>query len=258
MQPAQPRVSFLIVGTQKGGTTALHSMLQAVPDLYLPPEKELHFFDKDADRSGKVDWSCPDHAGYEAQFSAAGNDQICGEATPIYMFYPHSLARIHAYHPAMKLVAILRQPAERAWSHWRMEMTRGKDTMPFSQAIREGRSRVAQNLRTFSYVERGYYSQQIRAMLDLFPRAQCHFLLDEDLRHKTDAALQDLCRFLGATPPAAPIRAKVAYFRSDPALTRPDPGDLAYLNALYRDDIADTDALIGRDLSHWRNQPAPN
>ncbi|MDF3607708.1 sulfotransferase [Paracoccus sp. DMF-8] len=51
MDAAKPRVSFLIVGTQKGGTTALHAMLQAVPDLYLPPDKELHFFDKDADRS---------------------------------------------------------------------------------------------------------------------------------------------------------------------------------------------------------------
>lgn len=114
MQPIHPRVSFLIVGTQKGGTTALHGMLQALPDLYLPPDKELHFFDKDADRSGRIDWTRPDHAGYEARFAAARGNQIRGEATPIYMFHPHSLARIRACNPAMKLVTILRQPAQRA------------------------------------------------------------------------------------------------------------------------------------------------
>lgn len=89
-----------------------------------------------ADRNGKIDWTHPNHAGYEAQFSAARNDQICGEATPIYMFHPKSPDRIHAYNPAIKLVAIPRQPAQRAWSHWRMETTRGRDSLPFSQALR--------------------------------------------------------------------------------------------------------------------------
>lgn len=256
LPPAPPRVSFLIVGAQKGGTTALHGQLQSVPDLYLHPAKELHFFDIDADRNGSIDWSRPDHAGYEAQFSAARQDQICGEATPIYMFHPQSLDRIHAYNPRMKLVAILRQPAQRAWSHWRMETTRKRDGMPFSQAIREGRTRVAQNFRTFSYVERGFYGKQIRAMLSLFSPRQCHFLLDEDLRHQPEAALESLCRFLGVAAPSLPIRTEVEYFRSDPALARPDRDDITYLNALYHDDIADTAALIGRDLSHWLDRPA--
>lgn len=93
-------------------------------------------------------------------------------------------------------------------------------------------------------------------MLGLFPRERCHFLLDEDLRYRHDTALENLCQFLGSAPADQPIRTKVKYFRSDPALVHPHAADIAYLNTLYRDDIIDTAELIGRDLSHWLDQPA--
>ncbi len=66
----------------------------------------------------------------------------CGEATPIYAYWPNALARIAAYNPAMKLILMLRDPVERAWSHWRMEQSRGVETHHFSWCIREGRQRL--------------------------------------------------------------------------------------------------------------------
>jgi len=246
--PRLPRVAFLIVGAQKGGTTALDAHLRHSPGLCLPQRKELHFFD---DETG-VDWASPDYAAYEAAFAHAAPGQICGEATPYYMFRPECLDRIRAYNPAMRLVAILRDPVARAHSHWRMQVTRGAEDQPFSRAIREGRARVSGNLRNFSYVERGFYAAQIDEMLRRFPRGQMHVLLNEDLAATPDRTLADLCGFLGARPSARlPQAEEIGYFRSDSALAPPDPEDMAYLRALYRDDIRRTETLIGRDLSAW-------
>src|SRR5688572_4249341 len=110
-----PRVTFLIAGVQKGGTTALFDYLGDYPDIVLADAKELHFFDDEAQ-----DWSAPDYGAYNARFSDPAG-RPCGEATPIYTYWPNSLERIAAYNPAMKLVVMLRDPVERAWSHWRME-----------------------------------------------------------------------------------------------------------------------------------------
>lgn len=246
--PRLPRVAFLIVGAQKGGTTALDAHLRHSPGLCLPQRKELHFFD---DETG-VDWASPDYAAYEAAFAHAAPGQICGEATPYYMFRPECLDRIRAYNPAMRLVAILRDPVARAHSHWRMQVTRGEEDLPFSRAIREGRARVSDNLRNFSYVERGFYAAQIDEMLRRFPQGQMHFLLNEDLARDPLGSLADLCGFLGARPPSVLVpRARSGHFRSDPGLAPPDPADIAYLRALYCDDIRRTETLIGRDLSAW-------
>lgn len=223
-------------------------MLRRSSDLYLPDRKELHFFDDE-----QVDWDRPDYAGYEAWFSGAGAGQICGEATPIYMFLPSCIDRIRAYNPAMKLIAILRDPVSRACSQWRMETTRGFDQESFARAIREGRARFEQNPRVFSYVERGFYAPQIRRMLARFPRAQCHFLLSEDLREDPGAALAGVADFPGCRLNLSPLpKSEIGYFRSDPALAGgPEEEDLACLRDLFRDDIPETGRLIGRDLSHW-------
>ena len=132
----EPRISFLIAGVQKAGTTALSRFLAAHPALYLA-KHESHFFDKDA-----VDWDRPDYAPYEKRFRAAKPDQLVGEKTPIYLFWDHVLDRIQAYNPAMRLIVSLRNPADRAYSHWKMETRRGHETRSFSYAIRDGRARI--------------------------------------------------------------------------------------------------------------------
>ena len=132
----QPQVNFLIAGAQKGGTTALFDYLAGFPDIAMPGTKELHFFDCEAQ-----DWDAPDYAAYHERFpNPAGRP--CGEATPIYSYWPNSLERIATYNPAMRLILVLRDPVQRAWSHWRMEYARGPETEPFAWCIREGRQRL--------------------------------------------------------------------------------------------------------------------
>lgn len=198
-----PKISFLVAGVQKGGTTALFDYLAEHPSLSLPAIKEAHFFD---DEIG-IDWQDPDYSGYHALFDAESTNvpaRLRGEATPIYVYWPGSLERIAAYNPAMRLILIFRDPIERAWSHWKMEYARGAEIRPFAWCIREGRKRVADNPdtpgfhREYSYVERGFYGEQVQRVLRLFPREQVLFLRSEDLRAEPARILCKVCDFLNA------------------------------------------------------------
>lgn len=258
----EPRINFLIAGVQKAGTTALSRFLSAHPSLFLL-KHEQHFFDKDA-----VDWERPDYAPYEKRFSAAQPDQLVGEKTPSYLFWDHALDRILAYNPAMRLIISLRNPVDRAYSHWKMETIRGHETRSFSYAIRDGRVRIMKhdggrhkNKRRFSYVERGFYTGQIKRALALFPRDQLFFLTNTILADDQEGCLDRLCQFLqidafGKYPPSERIFPQ--YVNSDGLHeTAPVNGahfseeDSAYLNDLYRDDIVETASLTGLDLGHW-------
>ena len=232
------KVEFLVAGVQKGGTTALFEYLREMPGLQLPDIKEAHFFDDEE----RVDWSRPDYRPYHALFADDG--RMWGEATPIYLYWPNCLERIAAYNPAMKLILLFRDPIERAWSHWKMEYAKGKETRPFAWCIREGRARLDPgdpaapgHHRVFSYVERGYYGRQVAHLLTLFPRGQCLFLQSEMLRDAPGTALQQICGFLGQPAPAE-IVAKMVHS----ALERDygfalQANDRALLADLYASDL---------------------
>lgn len=99
--------------------------------------KELHYFDDE-----RIDWRSPDVTALHRSFDWSVRDVVRGEATPIYTYWPRAIERIARYNPRAKLIVCLRHPVLRAYSHWRMETTRGAETLPFSRAIREGRARV--------------------------------------------------------------------------------------------------------------------
>ena len=233
-------VTFLVAGVQKGGTTALFDYLREHPQLCLPAAKELHFFDDEE----RVDWSAPDYEAYHAPFSAErpAAGAVWGEATPIYIYWPWALERIRAYNPAMKLIVVLRDPVERAWSHWKMERARGAESEPFAYCIREGRARVSGAAdgsgahRVHSYVERGFYGAQIERLFSLFPREQVLLTRSGDLRGDTARILGNACDFLQIPPfeTVAPRESHVGG-RDDPSQI-PTAADRTYLSQLYADD----------------------
>jgi hypothetical protein len=238
----QPRVTFLIAGVQKGGTTALFDYLAEGPGVALSRVKEVHFFDDES-----LDWTRPDYAAYHAQFEAP-DGRPCGEATPIYLYWPTSLQRIFAYNPAMRLVVVLRDPVQRAWSHWRMEYARGAETRPFSWCIREGRQRLfdAQpwgHHREFSYVERGFYGEQLERLFGVFPREQVLILRSEDLRHDPGPSLSAVRRFIGASDAPSPAPREVHVGQDVGARLAEE--DAAFLRDLYARDLARLQALTG-------------
>lgn len=238
------RVAFLIAGVQKGGTTALFDYLGEEPGLSLSREKEVHFFDDET-----RDWAAPDYAAYHAAF-APFDGRPRGEATPIYLYWRGSLERIAAYNPDIKLIVVLRDPVERAWSHWKMEYARGAETRPFAWCVREGRGRLFEAEpwgfhREFSYVERGFYGEQLERALALFPREQVLVLRAEELRADPGTTMDALRAFLGLPAGPAPHPRAVHVGREMDYGGDLAPADAAHLRAVYARDQARLAELTG-------------
>ena len=238
----ESRVSFIIAGVQKAGTTALFDYLSDDPAVSLSKVKEVHFFDDETQ-----DWATPDYGAYHANFEAS-DGRPRGEATPIYLYWPRCLERIAAYNPAMRLIVLLRDPVERAWSHWKMEYARGVETRPFAWCIREGRRRLFEtepwgHHREFSYVERGFYGEQMEAALALFPRDQILVLQAEELNRDPARVLATVRTFLGLPDGVAPQPRRVHVGREMDYGSELTAEDSQFLRALYATDQARLKAL---------------
>lgn len=234
MADDENRIDFVVIGAQKAGTTALFDYLREDPHIFLPEEKEVHFFDDESQ-----DWARPDYSAFHRKFEF-GSGRLCGEVTPIYMYWPNALERIRAYRPDIKLICLLRDPVERAWSHWRMEHARGADAAPFGEAIRGGRQRLFQDEpwghhRVYSYVERGFYAEQLAHAIQLFSAEQLLVLQNEALDSRPAETLARVNAFLGLPAPGA--RAPRRIHVGPEAGTLSD-ADRNYLAALYAADQA--------------------
>ena len=241
----EKRVDFLVAGAQKAGTTALFDYLSELPAFELPSVKEAHFFDDEE----HVDWNAPDYGPYHGLFSDPV--RLWGEATPIYLYWPNALERIRAYNPAMKLILLFRDPVERAWSHWKMEYARGKETEPFGWCIRNGRARMAKTEpypgfhRVYSYVERGFYGRQLAHALELFPREQILILQSEDLRRDPTSTIAAISRFLGVAEPGEPIAPRLSRPAAEidyPATLTPE--DVSFLQRQFAEEMVRFERLV--------------
>ena len=239
------RVDFVIGGTQKGGTSALDSFLRQHPEICMPStRKELHFFDREAENT--------DYNAYHANFEAKPPQRVIGEASPIYMYWETAPYRIWKYNPKMKWILALRNPVERAFSAWNMETKRGKEKVPFAEAIEKEAERCREALplqhRVYSYVDRGFYSPQVRRLFDIFGRDNVLVLLSEELRNEHRKTLCRVFEFLGVdssfVPPEASVFEQGYTVKIDNQLR-------ARLIDTFQFDIKELEKLIGRDLSEW-------
>ena len=201
----EPRVSFLIGGAQKAGTTALAAALRRHPRIALPAGKEAHVFDapdfEDGCSVADVD------ARYAPHFPpGAADDALFGDATPIYCFHPRLVARIAAYNPRMKWILLLRHPVDRALSQYHMERNRGDETWPLWPALLLERWRLRGRMDDFSpgspmrhhsYRARGDYARQLDTLRAAFPEDQLLLLRSDELRLDPAAVLHRVCGFLG-------------------------------------------------------------
>ena len=251
----KPVVGFLIAGVQKSGTTALNHFLKMHEDIFLPARKELHFFDNE-----NIDnWHAVDYSQYELHFIAKNKNQIAGETTPIYLYWPDAIQRIFAYNPNMKLIICLRNPVNRAYSHWKMEFVKKKDTLPFSEAIRAGPMRGAGDgkfkdgcHRVYSYVGRGLYAPQLENLFSVFPRSQIHIATHDELTADYERFLDIICDFLDVSRfksyPENKIIVPPNSTGDFPEMSR---SDYDYLKSIFREDLLKTSELTGLDLTGW-------
>ena len=248
-------VDFFICGVQKGGTTALDNFLREHPSIQMARIKEPHFFDNEDMR-----WANPNYARLHSFFEPRRPYPLRGEATPIYSYWPRSLERLRRYNRDAKLIMLMRHPVLRAWSHWRMETTRGRESVSFEEAIRAGRERVTAAPkgvhRVYSYVERGFYAEQVARMLGLFSAEQILFLRTDALWSDPVLTLGRVYAFLDLPPTdeMAPQRYVVPLVSERGAPL--DRSEAAYLADLYAADIVETQLLTGLDLQDWLGVPS--
>lgn len=169
---------FVIIGAQRSGTTALFRYLSVHPSIYMPEQKELHFFDSGFD-SG-IDWYCD-------QFAGARDDQKVGEATPRYMSTAEAIDRMATVIPDAQLIAILRDPVDRAYSHYWMDKIRGRVDLTFEAYIKSEPSPL----------DVGRYVDRLRYVCQRFLRDQVLVLFYEDLRNDPRDTYAEACRFVG-------------------------------------------------------------
>jgi hypothetical protein len=249
------RLGFVVAGVQKAGTSALFSYLARHPSLLPPRHKEVHFFDDEAG----VDWSNPNYELLHRFFSSSDSERIAFEATPISIFWPNALERIAEYNPGIQIVLIFRDPIERAWSHWRMEMSRGADDVPFSYAIRGGRTRLdglSRNhpaWRTYSYVERGLYGSQITNLFRVFNRTKVLLLRSNDLKRDPAAVLSSIAKFLEIPP--FPLGDEITEHVGSVDYGWPSKDDVEYLRDFYRKDIQLFAGSTGIKVDDWPTYP---
>ena len=178
---------YLIIGAQKAGTTSLHAYLAAHPDVGDPVTKEVHYFDIASERG--IEW-------YRAHFPLRSEARLAGESTPYYLFHPAVPARVKAQLPEAKLIVLLRDPVERAFSHYNYEVSLGYEDAPdFATALGLEQERLAGeherilrdpgyrsfNHQHYAYLTRGYYAEQLERWLEHFPQEQLLVLSSDDL-----------------------------------------------------------------------------
>jgi hypothetical protein len=204
----RPLPHFLVLGTQKGGTTSLHHLLGRHPGIYLPEVKEVHYFSQHDQQP--LGW-------YADHYSGAKAGQLRGDITPFYLFHCAAPARIHRTLPKARLVALLRDPVERTLSQYFHACRNGYEQLPLEAALEaeverlQGAEAVVRqpgglhtSYQKHSYVSRSRYEQQLQRYRALFPARQLLVLRSEDLFTHTEACWDQLLAFLGAAPLALP------------------------------------------------------
>ena len=282
--------NFLIVGAAKAGTTSLASWLRHHPDAFVPPAKELHFFDRRESWERGVDW-------YAEHFREAGGAAAVGEATPGYMFGAPTVERIAATLPDARQIVCLREPVARAhshWHHWRYRL--GLEWRPFAKAIRDELDgtearRERPGFGGFDpalgyYLARGRYLEQLERLCRHVPRERLCVVLLDDLETDPVGTFAGVCRFLGIDdgvrpaevgkrrnaaaefrphyawrqfvrhkdrlpPSVATWMATHLFVRREVALRPLEPELRASLHAHFAEDNRRLAEWLGRDLSGW-------
>jgi SAM-dependent methyltransferase len=228
--------SFFLVGAAKSGTTSLHVYLDQHPDIFMSKPKEPFFFEAEYDRG-------PAYY-YRRYFGGWNGQREVGESRHRNLYLPYIPARIHQYNPEARIIAILRNPAERAVSHWRHCLrggfdwhARGKESLGLFDALQADLKRIQSGAPAWApediaryaadagdewqgahrtYLDTGYYLEQLARYEALFGRSRMHVVLADDLFQEPQKTMAGVFSFLGVGPSFAATQ-KYEIFNDAPA-----------------------------------------
>jgi Sulfotransferase domain len=205
---------FLIIGSQKCGTTSLYHYLIQHPCIYPAATKEVGYFDRYY--SGDLHWyrsHFPSSVHKYYQHNLRNRPFLTGEASTGYIVIPQALQRIAHIMPHIKLILLLRNPVDRAYSHYHHSRRRGRERCSFEEALQQETARIGQHWQHmrdegvyslevdyYAYRRLGIYLPQVQVLLSLFPREQVVILDNEQLARRPEAVFTQVVRFLELPP----------------------------------------------------------
>jgi hypothetical protein len=198
---------FLIIGTERGGTTSLYNYLAAHSRVRRALRKEINFFDENYSKG----W-----AWYLAHFPIYNqkDDFLTGEASPSYLFFPEVPSRVATHLPDTRIIVLLRNPVDRAYSHYHHEASLGYEALSFEDALsrevstdKDGnwqltdlRSRGLFASRHYSYLSKGIYIRQLRRWMEVLPRSRFFVAKSEDFFQNPSHVFSQVLEFLHLSP----------------------------------------------------------
>lgn len=293
------RPNFFIVGAAKSGTTSVFHYINQHPDVFMSPVKEPHYFsslDFPERFAGPGDegftlQTVRTEADYLQLFADAGEATVLGEGSVYYLNYPQAAERIRVFNPNAKIVMLLRNPIDRAFSAYMHTVRDGRETLSFEEGLEAEAKRIEQNYQPlWWYKEVGRYAKAVEHYQQFFPRDQLKIFLYEDLAN-ADKVVQELLSFLNlrtdvtidtgvrhnisgkpksralytffAKPnlvkevvkPFLPtsFRQRLGQKAKDLTLEkdRPSAKTVKNLQRYFREDVLSLQDLLHRDLKHW-------
>lgn len=239
------RIDFIVAGVQKAGTTALDLYLRKHDEIGMGKIKEIHFFDNEKYFNNKK----IDYREYHNNFDFTLGKKVYGEVTPIYSWWKDSIKRISNYNKKIKLIIILRNPIDRAFSNWNMEVSRNNENRDFYTCISENKPDGIQN-RITSYKERGFYYNQVNELFNYFDKSQLMFVKYEDFLREQEFYLSMIFSFLKVSQNNYDYNFKklhqIKYVSSI------DEKSKLYLLNSYKADIEKVEELLGWDCNDWK------
>lgn len=233
---------FLIIGAQKAGTTSLYVYLREHPKVKRALVKEVHFFDNHFGRG---------EAWYRAHFATMmerwrGDFLVTGEATPYYLFYPLAAPRAKQIVPKVKIIVMLRNPVDRAYSHYYHQVRLKLEELTFEQAIEQEATRLVGEFekiilddeyysfafQNYSYLARGMYAEQLERWFRFFPREQFLILDSSAFYRDTARTLDRVLKFLGV-PPDTAMSGQTFAIKNDGSYAPMDAGVRAQLTDFF-------------------------
>lgn len=198
--------NFFIIGVAKAGSTSLYHYLKQHPHIYMSSLKEPKFFALTGEKLNfkgpgdreNVSRAIMDIKSYRALFHGVSNETAIGEASVLYLYSQNALKHIRQYTPNAKLIVILRDPVDRAYSNFLALRRQGCEPFAdFSQALQEEERRIRNNWHPrWYYTHRGFYYAQLKPYWDTFHHSQIKICLYDDLCAQPVALLQAIFRFL--------------------------------------------------------------
>ncbi|HKD67019.1 MAG TPA: sulfotransferase [Candidatus Binataceae bacterium] len=195
--------NFFVVGAAKAGTTSIYAGLRQHPDIFMSYPKEPHHFTQ-VQPPHELRWHFEAHAEperYLRLFEGSRGFAAVGEASTSYLWHPEVARRISRQVPDARIIIALRDPIERAYSHYLMHVREGIQPLGFYDALVEDLNRTNESWAlSHFYVGKGQYARQVRRYLDVFARDRVKIVLFDDLKRDPEAEMRDIARFLGLGP----------------------------------------------------------